>query len=44
VDGGYFILSGFAPEDVAVIRTAFAGLSVIAEQADGEWAALTLRL
>ena len=41
-DGGYLILSGFAPQDVAVITTAFAGLTVTNEKADGEWAALTL--
>ncbi len=44
VDGGYFILSGFAPEDLAVIETAFAGLRVIEERVEGEWAALSLRL
>ena len=43
MDGGYLILSGFAPEDVAVIRTAFAGLEVIEEQVEGEWAAICLR-
>ena len=43
MDGGYFILSGFAPDDLAVIRTAFAGGTVIAEQADGDWAAVLLR-
>jgi ribosomal protein L11 methyltransferase len=43
MDGGYFILSGFAPDDVAVIRAAFAGLTVIAEQTDGDWAALLLK-
>jgi ribosomal protein L11 methyltransferase len=43
VEGGYLILSGFAPQDVAVIRSAFAGLTVIDEKADGEWAALCLR-
>jgi ribosomal protein L11 methyltransferase len=42
--GGYFILSGFAPEDVAVIRTAFAGLTLIEERAEGEWAALCLQI
>ena len=42
--GGYFILSGFAPEDVAVIRTAFAGLTLIEEKAEGEWAALCLQI
>ena len=44
VDGGYLILSGFAPQDVAVISAAFAGLPVIEERIEGEWAALTLRL
>ena len=44
MDGGYFILSGFAPGDVAVIRTAFAGLELIEELVEGEWAALSLRL
>jgi ribosomal protein L11 methyltransferase len=43
VDGGYFILSGFAPEDVAVIRTAFAGLTLIEERTEGDWAAICLR-
>ena len=43
-DGGYLILSGFAPGDVAVIRTAFAGLAVIYESAEGDWAALCLRV
>jgi ribosomal protein L11 methyltransferase len=43
MDAGYFILSGFAPDDVAVIRAAFAGLTVIAEQTDGDWAAVLLK-
>lgn len=43
VDGGCFVLSGFAPQDVAVIKTAFAGLTVLVEETEGEWAALTLR-
>jgi len=42
-DGGYLILSGFAPEDVAIIQKAFAPLSRIAAQTEGDWAALTLR-
>jgi ribosomal protein L11 methyltransferase len=41
--GGYFVLSGFAPQDAAVIRTAFGGLTVIAEKVEGEWAALCLK-
>ena len=44
LDGGYLILSGFAPADVAVIRTAFAGLAVIHESAEADWAALCLRV
>ena len=43
VDGGYLILSGFAPQDAAVIRAAFTGVQVIAESVEGDWAALTLR-
>ena len=41
-EGGYLILSGFAPPDVAVIKTAFAGLIMVDEKADGGWAAVTL--
>ncbi len=44
VDGGYLILSGFAPDDVPVIRTAFAGLQVIAQDSEADWASLTLRV
>jgi ribosomal protein L11 methyltransferase len=43
VEGGYLILSGFAPQDVAVIKSAFAGLTVIDEKNEGDWAALCLR-
>ena len=43
IDGGYLILSGFAPDDLTVVRWAFKGLHQIEERADGEWAALTLR-
>ena len=32
-----------APADVAVIRTAFTGLPVIHESAEGDWAAICLR-
>lgn len=42
-DGGYFVLSGFAPQDAAVIRTAFGGLTIIDEKIEGEWAALCLK-
>jgi ribosomal protein L11 methyltransferase len=44
VDGGYLILSGFAPDDVPVILTAFAGLQVIAQESEADWASLTLRV
>jgi ribosomal protein L11 methyltransferase len=43
VPGGYLILSGFAPQDVAVIQTAFIGLSVLTVRTEGDWAALVLR-
>ena len=43
VDGGYLVLSGFAPADVAVIKTAFAGWPTIAEKTEGDWAALSLQ-
>jgi ribosomal protein L11 methyltransferase len=42
-DGGYLILSGFAPSDVPVIHRAFSGLSVIETKSEDHWAALTLR-
>lgn len=42
-DDGYLIVSGFAPEDLAIIRRAFATLNVIAAQTEGEWAAVMLR-
>lgn len=43
VEGGYLILSGFAPQDVAVIQMAFAGLTPIDVKTDGDWAALAMR-
>ena len=43
VPGGYLILSGFAPQDAAVIQTAFSGLTVVHTETDGDWAALCLR-
>jgi ribosomal protein L11 methyltransferase len=43
VEGGYLVLSGFAPGDVAIIQRAFGGLPVLSEQSEGEWAALSLR-
>ena len=43
-EGGYLIVSGFAPADIAVIEAAFAGLAVIDTKTDGDWAALTLRV
>ena len=44
VKGGYLIVSGFAPDDMAVIARAFPAMKVIAEKREGDWAALTLRL
>jgi ribosomal protein L11 methyltransferase len=44
VDGGYLILSGFAPEDAAVILQAFGRPKVIAEHIEADWASLTLRI
>jgi ribosomal protein L11 methyltransferase len=43
-DGGYLIVSGFAPQDAAVVRAAFKSLAIIAEETEGDWAALTLRV
>lgn len=43
-DGGYLILSGFAPADVAIIGTAFGRCSLIYEEQDGDWAAVCLRV
>lgn len=43
-DGGHLILSGFAPQDTAVIRMAFGDLTVIGEKIEGEWAALALQI
>jgi len=43
VNGGHLIVSGFAPDDTAVIARALAGMNVIAEKREGDWAALTLR-
>ena len=41
-DRGYLILSGFAPDDLAIIRRAFGPVKVIAERTEGDWAAFTL--
>src|SRR5262245_66461 len=43
VEGGYLILSGFSPDDVAVILRAFGGLRVIAQETEGDWAVVSLR-
>jgi ribosomal protein L11 methyltransferase len=43
VPGGYLIVSGFAPDDAVIIRRAFGSLTVIVEETEGEWAALTLK-
>ena len=42
-NGGYLIVSGFAPDDMAVIARALDRMKVIAEKHEGDWAALTLR-
>lgn len=38
VAGGYLVLSGFSPDEVPIIRRAFAGLTLVAEDTEGEWA------
>jgi ribosomal protein L11 methyltransferase len=43
VKGGCLIVSGFAPDDSAVIGRAFSGMDVVTEKQEGDWAALTLR-
>jgi ribosomal protein L11 methyltransferase len=43
LDGGYLILSGFAPDDLPIIDRAFARTTPIHEQTEGEWAAVCLR-
>ena len=43
VKGGCLIVSGFAPDDMAVIARALGRMKVIAEKHEGDWAALTLR-
>jgi ribosomal protein L11 methyltransferase len=43
-ESGYLIVSGFAGAELGIIRRAFAPLKVIAEQVEGEWGALSLRL
>jgi ribosomal protein L11 methyltransferase len=42
-DRGYLILSGFAPDDTAVIARAFPEMKVLAERTEGDWAAITLQ-
>jgi ribosomal protein L11 methyltransferase len=44
VDGGHLILSGFSPEDAAIVRIAFKGLTLIDELSEGEWGSLSLRV
>jgi len=41
-DGGYLIVSGFAPDEAHVVKTAFKTLRAIDERVDGEWAAVCL--
>ena len=43
VQGGCLVLSGFAPNDAAVVRMAFADFDVIGEEQEADWGALTLR-
>ena len=43
VDGGYLVLSGFSPDDLPVILRAFVDLQGVAEETEGEWAAICLR-
>jgi len=43
-DGGYLIVSGFSPQEAAIVRTAFRGLQVIADSAEADWAALSFRV
>ena len=42
-EGGYLILSGFAPQDTVLIQRAFSGVATIHTETDGEWAALLLK-
>ncbi|HWK11250.1 MAG TPA: 50S ribosomal protein L11 methyltransferase, partial [Vicinamibacterales bacterium] len=41
-EGGYLVVSGFAPEDVPVIQTAFRTLHAIDNRVEGDWAAICL--
>ena len=43
VEGGYLIVSGFGPDDLPIIRSAFGTLELIAEQTESEWVAVCLR-
>ena len=43
VEGGYLILSGFSPDDIPVILRAFAGLALVVQEFEGDWAAVILR-
>ncbi len=43
VEGGYLILSGFSPQDAAVIQMAFGGLAVVDSKVEGDWAAICLK-
>jgi ribosomal protein L11 methyltransferase len=42
VDGGYLILSGFSPDDADLLLRAFKGCQPVAQEFDGEWAAVML--
>ena len=41
--GGYLVASGFAPDDVRVVETAFKTLRAIDQRVEGDWAAVCLR-
>ena len=42
-DVGYLVLSGFAPQDTVLIRSAFSDLATIHIETEHEWAALLLK-
>lgn len=42
-DDGYLVVSGFAPDEAHVVKTAFKTLRVIHERVEGEWAAIAFR-
>ncbi len=42
-DAGYLVVSGFAPDEAHVVKTAFKPLRVIDEQVESDWAAICFR-